>query len=320
MRPPLLTWLALAPLLAGAAARAAAQPVLMIPAPPASPTGSSVGFSDRFRADRLAAQRAFRPARPAVDRGGECVVRQMAGSTERLITGYFPSQADAEVMVVLTVDSTDRLLRYDEQRGVLKVDTQTPSGARISVDSALRAAEAATRSTSIWLDVRRNEAGAMNRGGGRPTEVVVGLVAGARAHRVARLPGAARGVRGRYVPGGALSRRGRAGAPRRLATPPAPRALRAGLPELMARHGHAVPRPVTAGVAGPPWNARRPESNPTSVRPGAAWVLALQATRCAGTGHHARRPPRTPPSSRPDRRAPEPERWTAREPFRRQRP
>jgi hypothetical protein len=157
-------------------------------------------LTERYRGDRVAALRRFRPARPAVDSGGECVVREspMLGAGMRSLVGYFPTRADAEAMVSLTVDSTGRFLRYHERRGLLRIPAVARATTPSARDSVIAAAERTTRITEISLDRVTGEARAVNRGGGRPSEGVFGLVPefetsaelgqpGARASRVAEL-------------------------------------------------------------------------------------------------------------------------------------
>lgn len=148
----------------------------------------------------MAALRRFRPARPAVDRGGECAVREspMLGAGMRSVVGYFPTRADAEAMVSLTVDSAGRLLQYHERRGLLQIPDLARATTPAARDSVVAAAERATRITEISLDRVTGEARAVNRGGGQPSAGVFGLVPefetsaelgqpGARALRVAEL-------------------------------------------------------------------------------------------------------------------------------------
>lgn len=167
------------------------------PRPPA-PDDASPAMAERFRQDRLAALRRFRPARPAVDSGGECVVRQGVRPGTRLVSAYFPTRAAGEVLVTLTVDSAGRLLQYDEQRGLLRIPAIAEARTDAERERAVADAERGTRTTSIVLDMATGEGRAVNRGGGLPSEGVFGRVQeletaaelgrpGSRALRVAGL-------------------------------------------------------------------------------------------------------------------------------------
>ena len=134
-------------------------------------------LGERYRSDRRAALRRFQPARPAVDSGGECVVRASPIPGTRLLAGYFPTRAEGEVLVNLTVDSAGRVLQYDERRGLLSIPGMARAGTPAARDSAVAAAERHTRITEIWLDRVAGEARAINRGGGKPSEGAFGSVA-----------------------------------------------------------------------------------------------------------------------------------------------
>jgi hypothetical protein len=184
---PALAALLLAAVLAGCAASAA--PPAGRPRAAARGADSPV-VGERLHRDRLLALRRFRPARPAVDSGGECVVREGFAPGERILAGYFPSRADGEVLVNLTVDSAGRLLRYEERRGLLRVPGMAQARTAAARDSAVRAAERATRTTHIWLDRVTGEARAVNQGGGEPSEGVFGRVDEFETARELGLPGA----------------------------------------------------------------------------------------------------------------------------------
>jgi hypothetical protein len=75
----------------------------------------------------------------------------------------------------ITFDSAGRLVRVSDRWGVTKVPStvgMTPA----QRDSTLRAASMGTRSTSVTLDYAVDQAFAMNRGGGRPTDAITGPV------------------------------------------------------------------------------------------------------------------------------------------------
>ena len=122
----------------------------------------------------------------------------MLGAGMRNLVGYFPTRADADVMVSLTVDSAGRFLQYHERRGLLRVPGVAQATTASARDSVVAAAERTTRITEISLDRVTGEARAVNRGGRQPSDGVFGLVAdfetsaelgrpGTRALRVAAL-------------------------------------------------------------------------------------------------------------------------------------
>jgi hypothetical protein len=149
----------------------------------------SVVLGERYRSDRRGALRRFQPARPAVDSGGECVVRESPMPGTRLLAGYFPNRAQGEVLVSLTVDSAGRVLQYDERRGLLQIPGMARATTPAARDSAVAAAERGTRITEIWLDRVTGEARAINRGGGKPSEGVFGTVAEFETSRQLGRPG-----------------------------------------------------------------------------------------------------------------------------------
>jgi hypothetical protein len=77
--------------------------------------------------------------------------------------------------MTITFDSTGRLVRLADRWGVTRVPStvgMTPA----QRDSTLRVASTATRSTQVMLDYVVDQAFAMNRGGGRPTDAITGPV------------------------------------------------------------------------------------------------------------------------------------------------
>ena len=79
------------------------------------------------------------------------------------------------MQVNITFDSSGRLVRYSERRGI--PDMSTSKGLKIEqLDSLIRAQEAKTRSTTVSLDYGIDQGIAMNRGGGKPTKAVIGTV------------------------------------------------------------------------------------------------------------------------------------------------
>jgi hypothetical protein len=164
---------ALAVLLAACATGGAAAPR---PGSAASNGDRAVALGDRVRQDRRLALDRFRPARPAVDSGGECVVLPSPTPGTRLLAAYFPTRAEPEVLVNLTVDSAGRVLRYHERRGLVTIPELARATAA-TADSVVAAAERRTRVTEISLDRVTDEARAVNRGGGQPSQGVFGTVA-----------------------------------------------------------------------------------------------------------------------------------------------
>jgi hypothetical protein len=81
----------------------------------------------------------------------------------------------AQLQVSVTFDSAGRLVRYSERRGVVRF-APTPGMTPPQIDSLVRATEAKVRSTSISMDYAIDQAVVSNRGGGKPTEAVLGSV------------------------------------------------------------------------------------------------------------------------------------------------
>ena len=102
------------------------------------------------------------------------MVRLPPGS--RALSASFPTVANPQAVVAVTVDSMGRLLLYGERRGPpLRAERRAdmrPSQAA----AALRAAIDSNRSTTISFDTRRNRATLMNQGGGGPTQSVGGPI------------------------------------------------------------------------------------------------------------------------------------------------
>lgn len=127
------------------------------------------------RSDSAAVAR-FQPALEAVEMGGECVVRSAPAPGVRQLSVYFPSRAESESMVSITVDSTGRLLRYNENRGLTRLPGLAGATTPAARDSAFAAARQRTRSTRILLDYVTGRALVTNEGGGQSTEAVTGTV------------------------------------------------------------------------------------------------------------------------------------------------
>jgi hypothetical protein len=108
--------------------------------------------------------RAFVPDIAASDSGGECSLMRTTGSGATNVLAYFPARASARMQVTITFDSSGRLVRYSERRGIPHIGP-TVGMTMAQVASALRAGEAAVRSTSISLDYPVDQAIVSNRGG-----------------------------------------------------------------------------------------------------------------------------------------------------------
>ena len=134
----------------------------------------STGASFRpLRGD--SALRAFVPEIAAQESGGECSVTRTGGSGATMVMASFPAKVKALMQVNITFDSSGRLVRYSERRGV--PDMSAMKGMRIEqLDSLIRAQEAKTRTTSVSLDYAIDQGMAMNRGGDKPTIAVMGTV------------------------------------------------------------------------------------------------------------------------------------------------
>jgi hypothetical protein len=122
-----------------------------------------------------AAIHAFVPEIAAVDSGGECNVIRTGGSGATIVTASFPTRTAAQTQATITFDSSGRLIRYSERRGVAKIPS-TKGMTDPQRDSTIRTVSAATRSTSISLDYAIDQAVVMNRGGGKPTDAILGTV------------------------------------------------------------------------------------------------------------------------------------------------
>jgi hypothetical protein len=122
-----------------------------------------------------AAIQAFQPEIAAVDSGGECVVTRTSGSGAMTVTAYFPSRRGPQNQMSVTFDSAGRVVRFADRHGIPKplVTTGMTPPQR---DSALRASLNSVRSTSVSLDYAIDQAVAANRGGGKPTEAIIGSV------------------------------------------------------------------------------------------------------------------------------------------------
>jgi hypothetical protein len=122
-----------------------------------------------------AALRAFVPEVAYVDSAGECYTGKVPGSSVTTVTASFPSRKDRRTNITLTFDSAGHLARYNEQRGVPPAQS-TAGLTDVQRDSIFRAASAATRTTSLSFDYAVDQAIVMNRGGGKPTNAIIGTI------------------------------------------------------------------------------------------------------------------------------------------------
>ncbi len=117
--------------------------------------------------------RSFTPEVSAAEVGGECRLTRTSSSGATMVTAGYPDIAKSNLTLSITFDSAGHVVRYSERRGVPHIGKLSSPA---QLDSALRAAEAAMRSTTIMFDYAVDQAFVMNRGGGRPTDAVVGSV------------------------------------------------------------------------------------------------------------------------------------------------
>ncbi|HEY2163315.1 MAG TPA: hypothetical protein VGH04_04960 [Gemmatimonadaceae bacterium] len=162
--------LALAAALGQLACHSSVAPSSSAPAPQARDLFISVGESFAARGG-AAALRDFTPEVAPVDSGGECVVGRTSGSGATVVQAYFPSRTGVRTQMTINFDSSGRLVRVSDRWGVTRVPStvgMTPA----QRDNTLRAASLATRSMTVTLDYVLDQAFAMNRGGGRPTDAI----------------------------------------------------------------------------------------------------------------------------------------------------
>jgi hypothetical protein len=155
-----------------------AATVVAVPgnAPPNGQRDVFIRASDSFSPQHgEAAMRAFVPEVAVEDGGGECMVSRTAGSGATIVTAFYPLRTNSRFQITVTFDSVGHVVRYSERRGVPHIKPP-PNATRVQVDSAIRAAEAAIRSTSISLDYPIDQAIVMNRGGGKPTDAVMATI------------------------------------------------------------------------------------------------------------------------------------------------
>jgi hypothetical protein len=146
---------------------------------PGAPTAQRdvfIRMTDSFSPQRgEAALGAFVPEVSADETGGECIVDRMMGSSVTMVSAFYPARTTSRLQITITFDSVGHLVRYAERRGI--PHGKPPAGATpAQLDSALRAADASIRSTSISLDYPIDQAIVMNRGGGKPTDAVMATI------------------------------------------------------------------------------------------------------------------------------------------------
>jgi hypothetical protein len=158
------------------------QPPETTPAPANTSTGTAtpiarrVLLSDSFSPrSGDAAIRAFVPDVAPVDSGGECMLTRTGGSGATIVSAAFPTRTSAHTRATITFDSAGHLVRYSEQRGAAKAPSMVGM-TDAQRDSTLRQALNAVRSTNVSLDYAIDQAVVSNRGGGRPTDAIIGNV------------------------------------------------------------------------------------------------------------------------------------------------
>ena len=153
------------------------------PAPATTPTRAAAPIqrTEVFIGDSFsprtgdAALRAFIPDVAPVDSGGECTVSRTGGSGATIVSAWFPTRAASHTQATLMFDSVGHLIRYSERRGGAKMPS-TVGMTNAQRDSSLRAATMAVRSTTLTMDYAIDQAVVANRGGGRPTDAILGTV------------------------------------------------------------------------------------------------------------------------------------------------
>jgi hypothetical protein len=120
--------------------------------------------------------RAFVPDVAPVETAGECTLLRTRAAGATVATAYYPTRSAAVAQVSLTFDSAGHLIRYSERRGIPRLTGMTRDMSDLQRDSLMRTAEAAVRSTTISFDYAIDQAIASNRGGGKPTNAVLGPV------------------------------------------------------------------------------------------------------------------------------------------------
>jgi len=122
-----------------------------------------------------AAIQAFVPEIAPFDSGGECFTGRIPGSGVTTVSASFPTRKAPQTTISLTFDSAGHLARYSELRGVPHFPP--PTGlTSAQLDSAMRAGTDAVRSTSLSFDYAIDQAIVMNRGGGKPTNAILGTI------------------------------------------------------------------------------------------------------------------------------------------------
>jgi hypothetical protein len=118
---------------------------------------------------------AFVPDVVVEEKGGECSLTRTGGSGATTVSAWFPARATANLQVSMTFDSAQHLVRYSERRGIATIQS-TVGMTDAQRDSVLRASTLAVRSTMISFDWVIDQALVTNRGGGKPTNAILGSV------------------------------------------------------------------------------------------------------------------------------------------------
>ncbi len=109
---------------------------------------------------------------PWFPEGGECMPVRTAPNGAVFATVYYPTEREPQVLITLTVDAAGRLVQSHETRGVIRFRPRPGDTTRAGLDSALTAAQRATRSTTIGLDYVTDAGTLSQRGGGGPNRVL----------------------------------------------------------------------------------------------------------------------------------------------------
>ena len=154
----------------------AAAPATSQPTPGATPVlRIRVNPGESFSPETgPAAVKAFVPEIAATDSGGECrMVKGPGSSNVTIAAASFPNRATSKMNVSLTFDSAGHLVRYSEVRGYTGIRNIPRGATEAQRDSMMRAAQLATRSTTISLDYAIGQGIVHNKGGGKLDNAVL---------------------------------------------------------------------------------------------------------------------------------------------------
>jgi hypothetical protein len=146
---------------------------IYVPKPGVQRTTIAIGDSFSPKSD-AAAIAAFVLDLAPVDTGGECSVIRTSGSGATIVMASFPRRANSHTQVSLSFDSAGHLVRFSDSRNGWHAPRMPM--AKEKLDSVIRADLNATRASSISFDYPLDQALAINRGGAKPTEAIIGSV------------------------------------------------------------------------------------------------------------------------------------------------